>query len=72
MKFIFFVVWNRLHFQSFKLDIINAPCYSFTFLFATGAGTYGAEATGALAIGAVAIGAVATGARTTEAGARNP
>ena len=66
---------------------INAPCYSFTFLCATRAGTYGAEATGALAsralasramaigaeaTGAVATGAVATGARTTEAGARNP
>ena len=48
---------------------INAPCYSFTFLFATGAGTNGAEAAGAMATRAMAIGAETTGAVATGAGA---
>ena len=63
---------------------INAPCYSFTFLYATGAGTtganpaaamvnrtmaIGAEATGTVANRAMAIGAEATGAEAIGAGA---
>ena len=39
---------------------INAPCYSFTFLFATGAGTNGAGSTETMAT------------RADEAGSRNP
>ena len=62
---------------------INAPWYSFTFLFATEAGKIGeteaigpkatgAMATRAMATGAVTTGAVATGAGATGDGARNP
>ena len=54
---------------------INASCYSFTFLYATGAGTSGAEATAAtvnraMSIGTEDTGAVATGAEATGAVAR--
>ena len=45
----------------------NASCYSFTFLYATGAGTSRAEATAAMVNRTMAIGVEATGAGTTGA-----